>query len=406
MATASTFSQFRAGGEHRGRTASLKAVAYCTGETTTDERNGRQFDYAAHGRGERVLKAGIFLPQEFPPHFDRSRFETEAEFQQAVWTSLAEHEEKQTRRYGRGGNKPIISRHDVLLLDKRIFQDASGKLRPDGIAHAEQVVRDFLRENYTRNGLVASFAIHDQDDMGGTGNGNFHVHIISSYRTLTVDGWGERKRPFGKSEWAVWTKQKQSSLFKIQTRKLEALGAIPKTERVNNKRETLTAWKIERGYATRPDFRPSRKFSVGNFRSSPLPQAISAERRPIFLTQAPMQNAAPTRAAFEEITAKHQLRSNENPEFCGDGDSGGGAGGCDIGEDFTLAMLSAALGAAEENLRRAKQTGIGIAAAQAAVDAARHNLRTNGSSRKGRARGRVFKPRVSRQQHRCQSVTT
>ena len=278
MSAAKVFSQFRAGGEHKGRTASLKAVAYCTGHSTTDERNNRHFDYAKQGRGERILKAGMFLPKDSPSHFNRHNFKTLGAFQQAVWTSLARHEEKQRHQHaGRGGHgKPIISRHDVLLLDKRIFLDAEGKLRKDGIDHANQVVTDFLRENYTRKGLVASFAIHDQDEVGGTGNGNFHVHIISSYRTLNADGWGERKRPFGKAAWSVWTKQKQSSLFKIQSRKLEALGVIPKAPRVAGKRETLTAWKTARGFVTHRPLRPQRGF-VGRA-TAPLPdgKAISA----------------------------------------------------------------------------------------------------------------------------------
>jgi hypothetical protein len=271
MTAAKTFSQFRAGGEHKGRTATLKGVAYCTGHTMVDERNSRHFDYAKQGRGERILKAGIFLPKEFPAHLDRHRFKSEADFQQAVWTSLARHEEKQRHQHaGRTGHgDPIISRHDVLLLDKRVLLDKDGKMRPDGINHAYQVVTDFLRENYTRKGLVASFAIHDQE-----GNGNFHVHIISSYRTLTAAGWGERKRPFGKAGWAVWAKEKQSSLFKIQTRKLEALGVIPKIERTSNKRETLTAWKIERGIMPQREYRPSRIFTDEPIRfSAPSPKS-------------------------------------------------------------------------------------------------------------------------------------
>jgi hypothetical protein len=404
MTTASTFSQFRAGGEHKGRTASLKAVAYCTGGRTIDERNNRSFDYATQGKGERILKSGIFLPREFPASFDRQRFMTEAALQQAVWTSLALHEEKQARRYARGGNKPIISRHDVLLLDKRIFQDAQGRMRPDGIKHAFQVVTDFLRENYTRKGLVASFAIHDQDELNGTGNGNFHVHIVSSYRTLTADGWGERKRPFGKSEWAVWAKEKQNSLFKIQTRKLEALGVIPKIERTSTKRETLTAWKIAQGFMTKQDFRLPKKFSDMNFRSAPVPKskAISAERQPTFPAFIPASPACSKYAALSAaVRESDENRIQLNPENAGAGDSGGagGGGGVDGSGDFVFAMLSAALGAAEEMLRRAKQTGIGIAIAQAAVDVARLNLRTHGSSGKGKAKSGVMKPRFSRHHH-------
>jgi hypothetical protein len=397
MTATKTFSQFRAGGEHKGRTATLKGVAYCTGHTTVDERNSRHFDYGKQGRGERILKAGIFLPKDFPAHLDRHRFKSEADFQQAVWTSLARFEEKQRRQHaGRTGHgKPIISRHDVLLLDKRVLLDKDGKMRPDGINHAYQIVTDFLRENYTRKGLVASFAIHDQD-----GNGNFHVHIISSYRTLTADGWGERKRPFGKNSWAVWTKEKQSSLFKIQTRKLEALGVIPKIERTSNKRETLTAWKTGRGIMTRQDFRPSRKFTDEHFRSAaPLSNgnAVSARMQTTNFNSAPTAfgqyaaSAATTREDGDEITTQ------QNPEPVGGGDRGGGGGGGDSGGgDFVYTMLLSSLGAAEEKLRTAKLTGIGIPAAQAAVDAARLNLKNHGRAGKGKAKGGASKRKFKR----------
>jgi hypothetical protein len=213
MTAAKTFSQFRAGGEHKGRTATLKAVAYCTGAGLTDERNNRHFDFTPQGKGDRILASGLRLPADAPAHLWRDRFPTGAAQHQAVWSSLAKHEEKQRRQHaGRTGHGlPIITRHDILLLDKRILLDEGGKPRPDGIQHAQQVLTDFLRENYTRKGLIASYGLHDQEDD----NGNYHVHIVSSYRTLSADGWGNKPRPYGKNDWAVWAKQKQSSLYRI-----------------------------------------------------------------------------------------------------------------------------------------------------------------------------------------------
>lgn len=400
--------QFAAGGENHGRAAALKAIAYTTGDAMRDERNNRSYDYASQADRERVLLAGLFLPSDVPEAFMRANFASSVEQQQFVWSHLAAHEEAIHRRH-KGANqhtkaeqrKPIISRHDVLLLDKRIFLDAEGKLRPGGLDHARQVVRDFLRENYTRKGLVVSFAIHDQEN----GNGNFHVHIVSSYRTLTAAGWDERKRPFGKSEWAVWAKEKQNSALKIQTRKLEALGVIPKVERVSSKRETLTAWKMARGLATKPDFQPSPKARSMNFKSAPvrMSRAISVSREPAslaFVSTLPARSiafAAPSVAI--RVRDENQIQLNPDNAGSGYSDGGGGAGG-DDGVDFELARLQGGVACAEERLKGAIQSRIGIAAAQAALATAKRLLAEHRSSRgKGKAKGSAFRPSFNRHQH-------
>lgn len=250
-ATAAAFSQFRAGSvsaEHKGRTATLKAVAYCTGDPTTDTRNNRHYHFNNQQDNERILMTALFIPKDAPEGAQREQFPTLAAQQQAVWTSLAEFEEKQRYQHaGRGGydGKPIISRHDVVLLDKRLFLDAEGKPRPDGLNNLKQVMTDFIRENYSRKGLVASFSIHDQTDK----NGNFHAHIVSSYRTLTHEGWGERQRPYGRARWAIWVKQRAISLKNIQSRKLERLGVVDRAAQPD-KRATLAAWKTARGYCS------------------------------------------------------------------------------------------------------------------------------------------------------------
>ena len=227
------FSQFRGGTvEHRGRTATLKAVAYTSAEETTDERNGRQFDFTAQGKNERVLFSVLFVPMDAPKAFQRENFASLKEHQQFVFSSLARHEEKQRKGHkgdnqrGKSDPNPIISRHDVALLDKRLYLLPDGNQRPDGLNNLKQVMTDFIRENYTRKGLIASFSIHDQDPKGGTANGNFHAHIVSNYRALNADGWGERMRPYKAGEWRAWRGHKAHSLAAIQTCKLVRLGAI------------------------------------------------------------------------------------------------------------------------------------------------------------------------------------
>jgi len=237
--------QFSAGGENHGRAAALKAIAYTTGDELKDDRNNRRYNYAANRDPERVLASALFLPPGAPEYFQRGNFASLVEQQQTVWSSLATFEEKQRFQHaGRNGKqgKPIISRSDVVILDKRLFLMPDGTPRPDGLKYAQQIITDFVREEFTRKGLVASFSIHDQDMKGETGNGNFHAHIISNYRKLTAEGWGERVRPYGKDAWKVWAGAKFKKVSALQQRKLEALGAVPKPDSKTRRAETLKAW--------------------------------------------------------------------------------------------------------------------------------------------------------------------
>ena len=388
--------QFAAGGENHGRAAALAGIAYTIGEEMRDDRNGRRYQF---DESERVLMSGLFLPKDAPEAWRRENFASNKDHQQFIWTSLARHEEKQARRYARGSNKPIISRADILILDKRIFLDKDGKPRPDGIDHAYQVVRDFLRENYTRKGLMVSFAIHDQTN----GDGNFHAHIVSSYRTLTADGWGDRKRPFGKFDWAVWAKEKQNSALKIQTRKLEAIGVIPKAERVSNKRETLTVWKIQKGFTVKANFQPLPKSTSMNSKSAPVPMSrtISASRQP---SASAFVSTLPTRSiAFAAPSAVLKERDENHIQFNPDNAGSGYSGGGSEGVDFGLSDLQGRVADASERLKAAIQNGVGIAIAQSNLAAAKFNLMSQGGRGKGRAKGGAVRPKFKgHQQHRNQ----
>ncbi|MDD4617368.1 MAG: MobA/MobL family protein, partial [Alphaproteobacteria bacterium] len=237
--------QFSAGGENHGRAAALKAIAYTTGDELKDDRNNRRYNYAANKDPERVLASALFLPSTAPDWMKRENFNSLADQQQAVWSDLAAFEEKQRFQHaGRGGKtgKPIISRSDVVILDKRLFLDENGQPRPDGLKYAQQILTDFVREEFTRKGLVASFSIHDQDTKGATGNGNFHAHIISNYRKLTAEGWGARARPYGKDAWKGWAGGKFKKVAALQQHKLEALDVMPKPDRKTRRGEVGKAW--------------------------------------------------------------------------------------------------------------------------------------------------------------------
>ena len=76
--------------------------------------------------------------------------------------------------------------------------------------------------------------------------------------------------------------------------------------------------------------------------------------------------------------------------------SGGGEGG---GSDYVLVGLQGAVADADEKLKTAMRTGIGIPAAQAALAAAKANLRNHKGSGKGKAQGGLLRPKFKRHQH-------
>ena len=226
------FSQWHCGAEHRGRTAALKAVAYETGESLTDERNSRTFAHPDHAAGKGVIFAGVRVPSKAPLELRRDNFPGTNGYDrrchmQALLSDIAGFEERQ-RHLHRGRNqtghtddRPIIGRSDVFDLDKALVVDAKGQRRHDWRQNLTRAAEDVVREKFTRRGLPAVFSIHDE----AHGNGNFHVHVTSFYRRLTPQGWAELKeRPFGEQAWRDYWEDGAKILRQVQTRHLQRLG--------------------------------------------------------------------------------------------------------------------------------------------------------------------------------------
>jgi len=226
------FSQWHCGAEHRGRTAALKAAAYETGESLTDERNSRTFAHPDHADGKGVIVAGVRVPSKVPMSLRRESFTGATGYDrrvhmQALLSSIAGFEERQ-RHLHRGRNqtghtddRPIIGRSDVFDLDKSLAVDGKGQRRPDWRQNLTRAAEDVVREKFTRRGVPAVFSIHDE----AHGNGNFHVHVTSFYRRLTPQGWAELKeRPFGQQAWRDYWEDGAKILRQVQTRHLQRLG--------------------------------------------------------------------------------------------------------------------------------------------------------------------------------------
>ena len=80
-------------------------------------------------------------------------------------------------------------------------------------------VKDFIREQFTRKGYAADWAIHAPD----SGNGkNYHVHIMVALRRFQNGAWAPTKDRFPKNGpfLSAYIKEKQEAFFNLQNRYL------------------------------------------------------------------------------------------------------------------------------------------------------------------------------------------
>jgi ATP-dependent exoDNAse (exonuclease V) alpha subunit len=93
---------------------------------------------------------------------------------------------------------------------------------PEELSKAENIalVREFVRDHLTSKGMVADWVYHDKD-------GNPHIHLMTTLRPLTDDGFGNKKvavlgddgkplrvvtpdRPKGKIVYRLWAGDKDT----------------------------------------------------------------------------------------------------------------------------------------------------------------------------------------------------
>lgn len=135
----------------------VACAAYRAGEKLVDETTGAVIDYSFK-RG--VLFSGIFAPKGAPDWMkDR----------QTLWNHVEQSESRIDAR---------LAREYLLSLPHELSD-----------AQRFQLVRDFIRENFTRHGLVVDVAIHAP--TGDNDSRNYHAHIMVSLRQ--VDGQGFSK---------------------------------------------------------------------------------------------------------------------------------------------------------------------------------------------------------------------
>lgn len=150
----------KVGGRSSGKSV-VAAAAYRSREVMTDERTGKRYDYRYRGKED----SEILAPDNSPEWAtDRAR----------LWNEV----EKAERR-----------------SDARTYREIEAAL-PKELSWEQQreLVREFVRENYTDNRIIADVAYHRNND------GNPHAHILLTTRSVGPDGFGLKNRDMNKRE--------------------------------------------------------------------------------------------------------------------------------------------------------------------------------------------------------------
>lgn len=177
----------------------VSAAAYRHRTRMVDEQTGISFRYEG-GRAELVHEE-LALPDETPAWL-RTMIggRTIAGASEVLWNAVDSFEK----------------RADAQLAREIIFA------LPEELSRAENIalVREFVRDNLTSKGMVADWAYHDKD-------GNPHIHVMTTLRPLTDDGFGAKKvavvgddgeplrvvtpdRPKGKIVYRLWAGDKDT----------------------------------------------------------------------------------------------------------------------------------------------------------------------------------------------------
>ncbi len=147
-----------------GGSSAVGAAAYRSGERIRDERTGRTYDHSAR---QDVLHKEIVLPTEFAEqemHWARDRA--------ALWNAAENAEGRKNAR---------IAREYLVALPVELSPRQRLSL-----------VRGFSQELTDRYGFAVDFAIHAPRDFPGSDPRNFHAHLLTTTREVTLQGLGAK----------------------------------------------------------------------------------------------------------------------------------------------------------------------------------------------------------------------
>lgn len=193
----------------RGKGQSVVAkAAYNSRDSIRDERTGEMKNYS---RRAGLMFSGMFVPKDAPEW---------AKDRAALWNAVERKEDDSKRRASAQLAREITVALPHELTDKQ----------------RQQLVTDFVREQFMRRGMVADVSIHAPAAKGD--QRNYHAHILLTMREIGPDGFGDKARDWNSREQMTkW----RDAWERIQNRYLERYGH---TSRVDQR--SLAAQGIER----------------------------------------------------------------------------------------------------------------------------------------------------------------
>ncbi|KVK59234.1 conjugal transfer protein TraA [Agrobacterium sp. TS43] len=177
----------------------VSAAAYRHRARMMDEQAGTSFSY--QGGASELVHEELALPDQIPAWLNTAvNGKTVAAASEALWNAVDAFE----------------TRADAQLARELIIALPEELTRAENIA----LVREFVTDSLTSKGMVADWVFHDKD-------GNPHIHLMTTLRPLTEEGFGPKKvavlgedgeplrvvtpdRPNGKIVYKIWAGDKET----------------------------------------------------------------------------------------------------------------------------------------------------------------------------------------------------
>ncbi|GAA3102051.1 Ti-type conjugative transfer relaxase TraA [Rhizobium viscosum] len=177
----------------------VSAAAYRHRARMMDEQAGTSFSY--RGGSRELVHEELALPDQIPAWLKAAvEGRSVAGASEALWNAADVFEKRADAQ---------LARELIIALPEELT-------RVENIA----LVREFVRDNLTSNGMVADWVYHDRQ-------GNPHIHLMMTLRPLTEDGFGPKKvavlgeddeplrvvtpdRPNGKIVYKLWAGDKET----------------------------------------------------------------------------------------------------------------------------------------------------------------------------------------------------
>jgi MobA/MobL family len=160
-------------------------AAYNAREDLRDERTD---EMKRHSQRPGIEWKGIFAPKD-APEWAKDRAQ--------LWNAVERREDQQPNKKNRA--EAQLARSLELNFPHELDAD-----------QRRQLVRDFVREQFVRRGMVADVAIHAPDEHSD--ERNYHAHILLTLRELKPDGFGAKVREWNSRELHADLREKWAEL--------------------------------------------------------------------------------------------------------------------------------------------------------------------------------------------------